>query len=254
MAGKTPAPAGASSLPAGAGVGRPRDPRIDDSVLVATTELLEEVGYLRLTVGAIAERAGTNKPAIYRRWPTKAHLVHEAVFPVDGRAGAIPPGGDLRSDIRALVAIGIELLGPAGGPRRAPRAHGRDDRRLDAARRRAQSVRDRYLGVAAAADRCGRSSAGEVRADVHSSTVLELIAGSTFVATAVRPREELGAEWVGRVVDIIVGGIAPMTDEQRVTADLAGRPTGRRRHARAPGPTTSVATRGVRVSRSSFTA
>ena len=81
-----------ASLPAAAGLGRPRDSRIDDSVLVATTELLEEVGYLRLTVGAIAERAGTNKPAIYRRWPTKAHLVHEAVFPVDGRAEAIPPG------------------------------------------------------------------------------------------------------------------------------------------------------------------
>ena len=45
------------------------------------SELLEEVGYLQLTIGAIADRAGTNKPAIYRRWPTKAHLVHEAVFP-----------------------------------------------------------------------------------------------------------------------------------------------------------------------------
>ena len=57
--------------------GRPRDPRIDDAVIEATIDLLEQVGYLQLTISAIADRAGTNKPAIYRRWPTKAHLVHE---------------------------------------------------------------------------------------------------------------------------------------------------------------------------------
>ena len=90
--------------------GRPRDPRIDSAVLQAATELLEEVGYLQVTIGAIAERAGTDKPAIYRRWPTKAHLVHEAVFPAQDPA-TFQPGGDLRSDIRYLVAIGVELLG-----------------------------------------------------------------------------------------------------------------------------------------------
>ena len=47
------------------GVGRPRDHRIDDAVLQATTDLLEEVGYLRLTVGAVAERAGTNLSLIH---------------------------------------------------------------------------------------------------------------------------------------------------------------------------------------------
>ena len=104
------APTVTSAPASSSGTGRPRDPRIDDAVLQATTELLEEVGYLQLTIGAIAERAGTNKPAIYRRWPTKAHLVHEAVFPAQSPE-VIPPGDDLRSDIRALVAIGVELLG-----------------------------------------------------------------------------------------------------------------------------------------------
>ena len=52
----------------------------------AAAELVVEVGYADLTVAAIAERAGTSKPAIYRRWPSKAHLVHEAAFPADGDA------------------------------------------------------------------------------------------------------------------------------------------------------------------------
>ena len=192
---------------AAAGVGRPHDTRIDRAVLQATADLLEEVGYLRLTVGAIAERASTNKPAIYRRWPTKAHLVHEAVFPMEGRAEAIPPGDDLRSDIRALVAIGVEFLGRPAARAALPG--------LMAEMTGSSMVHADVLGrfatgtwgwlqkrIEAAIEE------GEVRSDVQSSTVLELIAGSTFVATALRPRDELGAAWIDSVVDIIFRGIA----------------------------------------------
>ena len=61
--------------------GRPRNPEIDEAVLAATRELLVEVGYSRLSYELIAQRAGVNRPAIYRRWPSKAHVVHAAVFP-----------------------------------------------------------------------------------------------------------------------------------------------------------------------------
>lgn len=186
--------------------GRPRDTRIDEAVLQAAVELLEEVGYLRLTVAAIAERAGTNKPAIYRRWPTKAHLVHEAVFPVDAVAVTMPAADDLRVDIRALVAIGIELLGRPAARAALPGllAEMTDHPALHA------DVLGRFATgswgwlqqrIDAAI------SAGAVRPDVQSSTVLELIAGSTFVATAIRPPAELDAGWVDRIVDVIVGGI-----------------------------------------------
>lgn len=82
--------------------GRPRDPRIDGAVLRATVELLAETGYPGLLVSAIAERAGTSKPAIYRRWPSKAHQVHEAVFPI-GAATAIPATGSWVQDVREMV-------------------------------------------------------------------------------------------------------------------------------------------------------
>ncbi len=60
----------------------------------ATVELLGETGYAELSVDAIARRAGTSKPAIYRRWPSKAHLVHEAVFPIN-EATELPDTGSL---------------------------------------------------------------------------------------------------------------------------------------------------------------
>jgi AcrR family transcriptional regulator len=187
--------------------GRPRDPRIDGAVLAAARELLVEVGYLQLTIAAIAERAGTNKPAVYRRWPTKAHLVHEAVFPTEGPELALD-GTDLRGDLRALVLAGLETLDEPAARAALPglMAEMVTDAELQA------SVHDRFAGgtwgwLQERLDAAVRS--GEARPDVESSTVLDLIAGSTLVATTIRPFEDAGDEWVDRVVDVIMGGIAP---------------------------------------------
>ncbi len=174
-------------------------------MLQATSELLEEVGYLQLTIGAIAERADTNKPAIYRRWPTKAHLVYEAVFPVQD-PDVVPPGGDLRSDIRSLVAIGVELLGRPSARAALPglMAESASDPGLHA------DVIERFAGGTwgSMQRRITRAKdAGEVRADVQPSTVLELISGSTFVATAIRPVAEIDSTWIDQVTDLIMRGI-----------------------------------------------
>jgi len=82
--------------------GRPRDARIDEAVVVAARALLVEVGYARLTMAMIAERAGTNRPALYRRWPTKAHLVHDAVFP--SGLPAVEPSESFADELRRRIA------------------------------------------------------------------------------------------------------------------------------------------------------
>lgn len=186
--------------------GRPRDPRIDAAVLASTRELLVDVGYLQLTIAAIAERAGTTKPAIYRRWPTKAHLVHEAVYPTEGPELALD-GTDLRRDLRALVVAGLETLADPAARAALPGllAEMVTDPGLHA------SVLDRFAGgtwgwLQQRLDAAVR--AGEVRPGIESSTVLDLIAGSTLVATSIRPFDDPGDEWVGGVVDVIMGGIA----------------------------------------------
>src|SRR6478609_109923 len=60
------------------GPGRPRDPRVEESVLAATRELLVEVGYARLSYELVGRRT------LYRRWPNKAHIVHDALFAARG--------------------------------------------------------------------------------------------------------------------------------------------------------------------------
>lgn len=91
--------------------GRPRDSRIDAAIIAATRELLLETGYPALTLSAIAARAGTTTAALYRRWSSKAQLVHEAVLEAEAIPGLVAPAGGgggggapgARADIRALV-------------------------------------------------------------------------------------------------------------------------------------------------------
>lgn len=68
-------------------------------LLAITLELLQEHGYDRLSVDAVAAKAKASKATVYRRWPSKADLVLAAL--IEGtRADAIAPRtGSLRSDL-----------------------------------------------------------------------------------------------------------------------------------------------------------
>jgi AcrR family transcriptional regulator len=91
--------------------GRPRDPRRRQAILEATTTLLAEVGYDRMTVDAIAARAGVSKPTIYRRWPGgKAEIVAEAIRCKRAEAGELSDTGSLRGDLLAMLGGVISSL------------------------------------------------------------------------------------------------------------------------------------------------
>lgn len=85
--------------------GRPRDRSIDTAVLQATRELLVEVGYPRVSFERIAQRAGTTRQALYRRWSSKSALVVDAVFGAQEDPGpeAVPDTDDFGADVRHLV-------------------------------------------------------------------------------------------------------------------------------------------------------
>ncbi len=59
--------------------GRPRSPAVDQSILEAALALLVEQGYGGMSMEGIASRAGVGKAAIYRRWPSKAAVIVDAL-------------------------------------------------------------------------------------------------------------------------------------------------------------------------------
>jgi AcrR family transcriptional regulator len=82
--------------------GRYLDGSRDVVLREATLALLAEVGYDRLTIDAVAARAGAAKTTIYRRWRGKAELVVDALDSLKG-VPEIPDTGSLRQDLNALA-------------------------------------------------------------------------------------------------------------------------------------------------------
>ncbi|MDQ3412854.1 MAG: TetR/AcrR family transcriptional regulator [Chloroflexota bacterium] len=82
---------------------RRRDARVHRAILEATVELLESGGYKRLTIEAIAARAGVGKQTIYRWWPSKAAVVMEAYIAAGLERVPEPDTGILSEDLRAIL-------------------------------------------------------------------------------------------------------------------------------------------------------
>ena len=87
---------------AGHAPGRKRDASRDDALCQAALEVLADVGYDRLTIDAVAARAGAGKATCYRRWAGKAELVVDAVGRMKAQP-AMPDTGTLRGDLVELT-------------------------------------------------------------------------------------------------------------------------------------------------------
>jgi AcrR family transcriptional regulator len=186
-------------------LGRPRDPRIDDAVLRATVELIGETGYADLTVDAIARRAGTSKPAIYRRWPGKAHVVHEAVFPI-GDGTALPDTGSLAGDVREMVRRTVAVLTTPAARAALPGLVG--EMAADPTLHAALLERFGVILSRSLAERLNHAVArGEVRPEVTVADLVEAIAGSTFLALLTRAAA-IDDAWVERTAALITRGIS----------------------------------------------
>ncbi|OHV04930.1 TetR/AcrR family transcriptional regulator [Mycobacterium talmoniae] len=184
--------------------GRPRDPRIDAAILQATADLLAEIGYANLTLAAVAERAGTTKSALYRRWSSKAELVHEAAFPVAPTALAAP-AGDIAADVRAMIAGARDVFTSPVVRAALPGlvADMTADPELNA------RVLSRFAGLFDAVRVRLREAIarGQVHPEVDPDRLVEVIGGATLLRLLVRPDEELDDTWVEQTTAIVVRGV-----------------------------------------------
>jgi AcrR family transcriptional regulator len=184
--------------------GRPRDSRIDDAVLRATVELLEEIGYTRLTIPMVAARAGATPPAVYRRFPTKIELVYEAVFPTLASA-ELPLAGTLDSVVRDLIVASIGLFRrPAvhtaisGLMAEMPSDPGLSARLLGRVQDNTYVRLQQFLDQAAAE--------GHAAGGVDARLFLDMIGGTVMMALA--NERNIDDTWVDQTTALIVGGLA----------------------------------------------
>ncbi|MEO3801540.1 TetR/AcrR family transcriptional regulator [Nonomuraea sp. B1E8] len=94
------ATSGPDRRPAGAAVLRAD---LTDAIRQAALDELIDSGYARMSMDAIARRAGVGKAAIYRRWASKEPLVLELLTRLADEAVPLPDTGALREDVEGFV-------------------------------------------------------------------------------------------------------------------------------------------------------
>lgn len=149
--------------------GRPRDPDADRAIIAATLELIAEQGYDGVRVADVADRAGVAKTTMYRRWPSKTHLVLAALRsapPLD-----LIDTGSAEGDLRELLCqfIGITESSPIAGLLASLAAERQRDPRV--AQVLDSFVMERMRPLSLALQR------GVARGEVAADADLDLVAG-----------------------------------------------------------------------------
>lgn len=95
--------------------GRPRDSKREDAIAEAAITVIQDVGYERCTIEAIANKAGVSKATIYRRWKNKQEVIANAMARHAFSQTPCIDTGNLRDDLVELLLAKVKVLkGPDG--------------------------------------------------------------------------------------------------------------------------------------------
>lgn len=174
-----------------------RSERNRAAVAEAVLDLLRE-GRCDLGAAAVADRAGIHRSTVYRRWPTAAALIREALT-VHTAALAIADTGAWESDLRAIASGLAELFAdPAEVTMNAALAT-HDDPAV------AEVLVSHWMPIVLSVVDVVRRAKdrGEVSPDVEAGVVVELLVSPLLVRTTFL-RQRPAADHVERLVAAIL--------------------------------------------------
>ena len=184
--------------------GRPRDPEVGAAILTAAARLLAEQGYGRMSIGGVAAAAGVSRPAIYRRYSSKADLATAALASrVD--EGARPPA-DLEVEpalVRTLRHLArrlrekhsMSLVGTL-----LAEEHQTPDL-IALFRKRVWRLRSRLLYEILERAR----SRGQIRSDADAEVAVGMMIGALYAVHLAKAR--IPRDWPDRVVRAMLDGL-----------------------------------------------
>ncbi len=172
---------------------------------------LAAVGYGRLSIEAVARRAGVSKTAIYRRWNSKLDLVLEVVTAAAGARLPALDTGSLRGDLALLFQVVAHALGHPLAAQIIPdllaeaaRNPTIDETLQQVLRARQQEVAGRL--ITRAVDR------GELPATTDPDAAVDLIVGPLYWRLAIA-RTPVTDSYLETLVDSVLralGGVDPL--------------------------------------------
>ena len=184
--------------------GRPRDPRTQRDIMRATRRLLTRDGYDQVTIDAIAREAGVSRPTVYRRWPSKTHVVFEAAFGQPPDAALVDTSGDFGTDLLVFVrgvlqfwrepVVEAAALGILADRNRDRELHIRTQQLLD----------ERILTEFGSLVRTGVEQS-LVRPDVDVDMLYQVLVGTAFYAAQVQQHGDVNT-LAERLCSLVIRG------------------------------------------------
>ncbi|KNE80885.1 MULTISPECIES: TetR/AcrR family transcriptional regulator [Streptomyces] len=186
-----------------------RSERSRRAILDAALELVAETGSGKLTIEAIAARAGVGKQTIYRWWPSKAAVLFDSFLALSEDAGgiALPDTGDLEADLKQVMRAKVdELNDPRYDlPSRALAAESQNDPVLAA--ELTAKVLEPQLAAYEERLRSARR-AGDIAEGTDLRVALELLVGPLHHRWMLRTRP-LTHAFADAVVEMVLRSLAP---------------------------------------------
>ncbi|WP_329028253.1 TetR/AcrR family transcriptional regulator [Streptomyces sp. NBC_01423] len=182
------------------------------ATLDAALDLCTERGYGRVTIEAIAARAGVSKKTIYRWWPSKSAILLEAFTEMLVSATPFVDTGDIAKDLRTHLTGAVNVLAvPPYGPAYAgilSELH-HDDQLAETVRRQLIDPRfDEAVGRLRSAQ-----EQGQVPPDADLDLAVEMLYGPLYYRHVLRkPMQD--AEDVGRLVDHVLRSLGATTGRE----------------------------------------
>jgi AcrR family transcriptional regulator len=185
-------------------LGRPVDHTIDRAVVDTVLLELRRNGYRSITMEGIARKTCRARASLYRRWPSKRHLVAYAVVSELG-ANPSPDTGSLRLDLTRAVDTLISGFQGALGPALAGLVGEMADDPVLARTIRKEVLAKRRRSIRAAFQRGIKR--GEIRSDVNIEVLMDMLTAPFYFRTLFG-HVKLSSAIVETVVETILRGAA----------------------------------------------
>ena len=184
-------------------LGRPRSAQSHQAMLQATLELLAEVGFERMSIDAIATRAGVGKTTIYRRYESKEELVADAIESLREEV-VIPDTGNLWGDIDALIENAAQItLTPLGRQTVAMILSSASSNSQFAQIYWTKYLQPRRQAFAVVIERA--KTRHEIQADLDPALVFDAMSGIMLYAQIFQPTSESWEVYIRRALELILG-------------------------------------------------
>ena len=178
---------------------------VTDAIQTAFFEELAEVGYGRLSIDAVARRAGVGKAAIYRRWRSKLDITVALTSTVAVAAIDVPDTGSLRADIRQYLENACEALTHPLAGQIIPDLLAEAMRNPGLAEALLHTVRTPRRAKAAILFQRAIER-GELSAESDLEMCMDVLAGPLYWRLAIA-RTPTGADYLDRLTEIVMAAL-----------------------------------------------